>query len=435
MTDQVVAPVSKAARVESLDVLRGISLLGILMMNITAFGLLFQAYDNPLADGGGTGIDLAVYKIINVGFEGTMRGIFSILFGAGVVLLTERMETGGAGIMAAEIHFRRMMWMMLFGIIHWALLLWTGEILFLYSMCGLLVFAPRKLPAKVQLGAGLALLVCAALFTSFDYGSKIEAHDKSVAAQAIQASGKTLTKEQTKAIEDWKESEGHIMPTAEDAGEQRKIHSGSYPDAVVGQFHGSFQFQWVGAPGGMIFDVIPFMLIGMALLKWGVLSGTKSLRFYLTMALLGYGVGLPLGFYELGVVLDSKFTLLGFVESGRTYQISRLAMVVGHLGLALAMIRSGLFAGLQRALAAVGQMALSNYIAQTLICTMLFYGFGFGLFGKLARYELYYVVGSIWLVELVWSSLWLARYRFGPLEWLWRSLTYWQRQPMRLAAS
>ena len=187
MTDQTVAPVSKAARVASLDVLRGISLLGILMMNITAFGLLFQAYDNPLADGGGTGIDLTVYKIINVGFEGTMRGIFSILFGAGVVLLTERMEKGGAGIMAAEIHFRRMMWMMLFGIIHWALLLWTGEILFLYSMCGLLVFAPRKLPAKVQLAVGLVLLVCAALFTSFDYRSKIEAHDKAVAAQAVQA--------------------------------------------------------------------------------------------------------------------------------------------------------------------------------------------------------------------------------------------------------
>ena len=434
MADQTVAPVSKAARVASLDVLRGISLLGILMMNITGFGLLFQAYDNPLADGGGAGIDLLVYKIINVGFEGTMRGIFSILFGAGVVLLTERMEKGGAGIMAAEIHFRRMMWMMLFGIIHWALLLWTGEILFMYSMCGLLVFAPRKLPAKVQIGAGLVLLVCAALFSSLDYKSTIESHDKAVAAEAVQASGKVLTKEQTKAIEDWKASEGHIMPTPGDAAEQRKIHSGSYPDAVAGQLHGSFEFQWVGAPFWMIFDVIPFMLIGMALLKWGVLSGSKSLRFYLTMALLGYGVGLPLGYYELGVILDSKFTLLGFAEAGRTYELSRLAMVVGHLGIALAMIRTGLFGGLQRALAAVGQMALSNYIGQTLICTMLFYGFGFGMFSTLARHQLYYVVGSIWLVELVWSSLWLSRYRFGPMEWLWRSLTYWQRQPMRLSA-
>jgi len=434
MADQTVAPVSKAARVASLDVLRGISLLGILMMNITGFGLLFQAYDNPLADGGAAGIDLLVYKIINVGFEGTMRGIFSILFGAGVVLLTERMEKGGAGIMAAEIHFRRMMWMMLFGIIHWALLLWTGEILFMYSMCGLLVFAPRKLPAKVQIGAGLVLLVCAALFSSLDYKSTIESHDKAVAAEAVQASGKVLTKEQTKAIEDWKASEGHIMPTPGDAAEQRKIHSGSYPDAVAGQLHGSFEFQWVGAPFWMIFDVIPFMLIGMALLKWGVLSASKSLRFYLTMALLGYGVGLPLGYYELGVILDSKFTLLGFAEAGRTYELSRLAMVVGHLGIALAMIRTGLFGGLQRALAAVGQMALSNYIAQTLICTMLFYGFGFGMFSTLARHQLYYVVGSIWLVELVWSSLWLSRYRFGPMEWLWRSLTYWQRQPMRLSA-
>ena len=90
-----VAPVTKAARVESLDILRGIAVFGILAMNITAFGLLFQAYGNPTVDGGAEGINLTVYKIINVGFEGTMRGIFSLLFGAGIVLLTRRMEERG----------------------------------------------------------------------------------------------------------------------------------------------------------------------------------------------------------------------------------------------------------------------------------------------------------------------------------------------------
>jgi len=163
MSDQTVAPVTKAARVQSLDVLRGISLLGILMMNITAFGLLFAAYGNPAAGGGASGVDLTTFWIIQVGFEGTMRGIFSILFGAGIVLLTGRMESAGAGLMAAEIHFRRMMWMMLFGLIHWTLLLWTGEILFMYSICGMLLFAPRKLPARVQIAAAAVLLIFAAL--------------------------------------------------------------------------------------------------------------------------------------------------------------------------------------------------------------------------------------------------------------------------------
>ena len=164
-----VAPVTQAARIESLDVLRGVAVLGILMMNITGFGLIHQAYDNPLVDGGATGANLAVYQIISVGFEGTMRGIFSLLFGASIVLLTGRMEQAGAGIMAAEIHFRRMLWMMLFGVIHWTLLLWIGEILFAYSLCGMLLFALRKLSPRIHLTmAGIllappALTVCAAI--------------------------------------------------------------------------------------------------------------------------------------------------------------------------------------------------------------------------------------------------------------------------------
>ena len=434
MSNAAVAPVIKSARVQSLVVLRGLSLLGILMMNITAFGLLWQAYDNPMADGGSGGMNLTVYQIISVGFEGTMRGIFSLLFGAGIVLLTERMENAGAGIMAAEIHFRRMMWMMLFGIIHWSLLLWTGEILFAYSMCGLLLFAPRKLPAKVQIGIGVALLVLAAAMTSLDYGGVVESHDKAVAAQQVQTSGQALSPDQSKAIEEWKKKDTHIWPSAEMATESRAIHHGSYWNAVVKQFPGSFEFQWNAAPFWLIFDAIPFILIGMGLLKYGVLGGGLPVRSYLLMAVIGYGLGIPLGVYELGIVLDGQFSTLSFAAAGRTYEISRLAMVIGHLGLALTVIRLGLFQWLQSALAAVGQMALSNYLAQTLICTALFYGFGFDLYGKFERYQLYYVVGAIWAAQLAWSPLWLARFRFGPMEWLWRSLTYWQRQPMRLAS-
>jgi uncharacterized protein len=202
---------------------------------------------------------------------------------------------------------------------------------------------------------------------------------------------------------------------------------------VKGQYGMSYAFQWVELPEWLAFDMVPFMLIGMALLKWGVLGGGLPVRNYAAMLLVGYGIGIPLGLYELGLYLDGQFSTLSYAKAGQTYQISRLAMVIGHLGLALLMIRLGLFKGLQRALAAVGQMALSNYIAQTLICTALFYSFGFGLFSYFDRHELYYVVFAIWAVQLIWSPLWLARFRFGPMEWLWRSLTYWKRQPMKLA--
>ncbi|MGH6786717.1 MAG: DUF418 domain-containing protein [Novosphingobium sp.] len=433
-TDAAVAPVTKAARVEALDVLRGVAVLGILAMNITAFGLLFQAYDNPLVDGGATGANLLAWKIINVGFEGTMRGIFSLLFGAGIVLLTERMEQAGAGIMAAEVHFRRMLWMMLFGIVHWTLLLWTGEILFAYSMCGMLLFALRKLSAKVQLIMAGSLLALAALFMVGGYQDAIASHDAAQAAEAAKAGGAKLTAEQDKAIEGWQEMVSHTTPTPENEADQRSWHEGSYANALGGQLPGSYAFQWTGAPPWLIFDMIPFMLIGMGLLKLGVLSAARSMRTYALMALVGYAIGIPLGLREMDIILASNFGPMGFSQAMETYEASRLAMVVGHLGVLLMAIKAGALGPLQRALGAVGQMALSNYLAQTLICTALFYGFGFGLYSDFERYQLYYVVFAIWAAQLVWSPLWLANFRFGPFEWLWRSLTYWKRQPMRLRA-
>ena len=429
-----VAPVTKAARVESLDILRGIAVFGILAMNITAFGLLFQAYGNPTVAGGVEGPNLLAYKIINVGFEGTMRGIFSLLFGAGIVLLTERMEQAGAGIMAAEIHFRRMLWMMLFGVIHWTLLLWTGEILFAYSLCGLVLFSFRKLaPRRLLIIGGVLLLVAAAM--SFGAAKSLtETREKAVAAQTAQAAGKALTADQTKAVEEWTKAQSRWRPTAENTAAQQSWHSGSYLDAVGGQLPGSFEFQWVGLPFFFFFDMVPFMLIGMALLKLGVLGAERSIGFYLGMVAAGYAIGLPLGFYEMNMIVGSGFDLIAAKEADVTYEFSRLAMVIGHLGLFLAVIKAGLFKALQRGMAAVGTMALSNYLMQTIICTWLFYSFGpgLGLFGKLERHELYYVVGAIWVAEFIWSVIWLKYFRFGPFEWLWRSLTYWERQPMKL---
>lgn len=179
-------------------------------------------------------------------------------------------------------------------------------------------------------------------------------------------------------------------------------------------------------------DIIPFMLIGMALLKMGVLSAARSPRFYAAMVAGGYAMDLSLGVYEYDLMDSSGFSRLEVLEAGRTYQISRLAMVCGHLGLLLLIIRLGLFRRMQGWFAFAGQMALSNYMAQSIICMFLFYGFGFGLFEKLDRAQLYSIVAIVTVVQIVWSIAWLKRYRYGPLEWLWRSLTYWKPQPMRL---
>ena len=166
-------------------------------------------------------------------------------------------------------------------------------------------------------------------------------------------------------------------------------------------------------------------------LKWGVLSAARSTRFYAVMMAAGYAIGIPLGIYELGLLQAGEYGPVASAAASRTYQISRLAMVFGHLGLVMCFVRLGLFRRLQRGFAAAGQMALTNYIAQTVICVALFYDFGFGLYGRFERYQLYLIVLVIAAIQLAWSVAWLRNFRFGPLEWLWRSLTYLKRQPMR----
>lgn len=431
----IAAPVKKSDRIGSLDILRGVAVFGILLMNISAFGLVWQAYGNPNAAGGADGINLLLFKIMNVGFEGTMRGLFSMLFGAGIFLMTERMENAGAGLTTAEIHFRRMTWLMIFGFIHWSLLLWTGEILFAYSLCGFVLFAFRKIAPGRQFALGIAALLVAAFMLNQDYHEIVDLSAEVEAAETQVAAGQSIAPEQQAAIDKWAEERSHVIPTEETNAMFNGWHEGSYWSAVTGMWEFNVDFQWKELPFWLLFDMMPFMLIGMALLKWDVLTAGRSTGFYAGMAIAGYVIGIPLGLYEYGLLVAGDFGPVAGAEAGRTYQFSRLAMVAGHLGLILTVVKLGLMRWLQQGLAAAGQMALTNYIGQTLICTMLFYGFGFGLYGELERYQLYLVVATIAVVEMAFSVIWLRNFRFGPLEWVWRSLTYWKPQPMRKGGS
>jgi len=173
------------------------------------------------------------------------------------------------------------------------------------------------------------------------------------------------------------------------------------------------------------------MLLGIALFKWRVLTAERSYKFYALMALLGYGIGLSINYYELQLVLNGKFSFLAFSQSTLTYYWGRLFTAMGHVGLIIIFCKLPILAWLKTSLASVGKMALTNYLMQSVICMIVFTGVGFGLFGRLQRYELYYVVFSIWLFQLIISPIWLTYFRFGPAEWLWRSLTYEKAQPIR----
>jgi uncharacterized protein len=174
------------------------------------------------------------------------------------------------------------------------------------------------------------------------------------------------------------------------------------------------------------------MLLGMGLMKLGVFSAARSLGFYWALMLLGYAAGIAINGYTAYRTIQSNFEPINMWWSFATYDAGRLTMALGHISLIILVFEAGALRGLTDRLAAVGQMALTNYLMQTLICTTLFYGYGLGLYGALERYQLYFVVLGVWLLQLVVSPIWLRYFRFGPMEWLWRSLTYSTRQPMRI---
>ena len=178
-------------------------------------------------------------------------------------------------------------------------------------------------------------------------------------------------------------------------------------------------------------DTLAMMLWGMAFFKWGILKAEKSRRFYLLMAIIGYGLGITINYIETAYIVDNQFSILSFYRGFVTYQFGRVPTTCGHIALIMLFVQSGILPWLRNALAAVGQMAFSNYIMHSLICNFIFLGYGLSMYGKLQRYELYYIVAGIWLFQLIVSPIWLRYFRFGPLEWVWRSLTYWQRQPFR----
>ena len=425
----VLTPTSQGERIDSIDVLRGFALLGILLMNILEFGLPGAAYDNPRLWGGDHGANLWVFAVQYVLFEGKMRALFSIMFGAGIVLLTERGAARGGGLQVADIYFRRMLWLALFGIAH-AYLIWHGDILYPYAISGLLLFALRNWPPRAFLAVAGAMFLILGIGGFHQGFERIETRQKAEAAIALDKKGVKLTDEQKKVKEDWEQILKRGNPPREEMVKEVAAYRTNYARAFeqrarrVREWHGSSIYD----PG--MGDFWGMMLLGMALLRLGVLQGNKTVSFYSTLAITGYAIGVPINAWSVYTWIGSGYDVMQEPFSHAPYQIGRLAVALGHMGFLMVIYQRGWFAGLTRRLAAVGQMALSNYISHSVICSFVFYSHGLKLMGQLERYQLYFVVLGIWIFNLIWSPVWLRHFRFGPLEWCWRSLTYWHRQPM-----
>lgn len=400
------APVSASERAQSLDVLRGVAVLGILAMNIRLFGMPQAAYFNPLAYGDFSGINQWWFWLTNLLADQKFMTLFSLMFGAGIALMTDRSTAKGR--QSTGLLLRRNVWLLVLGLMH-AYLIWYGDILVAYALCGFVVIFCRNWKPRTQLIVGLLFLcIPAALFLL----AGLSAPQWPPEAMA-------------KAVADW-------APGPEAIAEELAVYRGDWLGQLSHRIPTAIEFQTTVFLAFAFWRAGGLMLIGMALFRWGYFTAERAPASYRRLALVGLLIALPM--IAWGIVLNERvgwrYAESFFLHSQFNYWGS-LLLALGYLGLVMLWCQGSTGSGLKARFAAVGRMAFSNYIAQSLLCTLLFYGHGLGRFGHFERWQLAGVVFGVWAVLLWISPWWLARYRFGPMEWLWRSLTYWQRQPFR----
>lgn len=393
-------------RIGSLDTLRGFALLGILVMNVQTFAMPISAYINPTVWGDLTGANYLVWLLGHLLTDQKMMTIFSLLFGAGIVLFTDRAVARGRS--AARLHYRRTLWLLLFGLAH-AYLLWFGDILFLYAVCALVVYWFRGLAPRRLIATGLAVMAVSSVLYLL-MGWSMPSWPAEQQAEFIE--------------ESW-------QPPAEVLAQEVEAYRGGWRRQMEHRVPAALEFQTFLLAIWGFWRAAGLMLIGMGLYKLGVLSAQAPARLYGGLIAAALLVGLPVVAYGVYRNFANDWGPLSLFYGTQFNYWGSVLVSLGWVGAVMLVCQRGALQGLTRRLSAVGRMAFTNYLLQTVICTTLFYGHGLGWFGAVERTGQITVVLAVWALQLLVSPLWLRRFRMGPFEWLWRSLTYGRAQPWR----
>jgi uncharacterized protein len=436
--DQTETPVGESQRLLSLDVLRGVALLGILLLNIEDFAGVEGLWDipthlsQPAFTGWHTGLDYAIVILKWLFAEGKMRSLFSMLFGAGVVLLTERLEQRSSPGQVARIYYRRNLWLLFFGLCH-GFILWFGDILVDYSIMALVFLYPlRRLGARTLIIFGLTVWLVGGTFGStraFDVAGILHLEAQVNVAEA--ADGQATTEQRELLQVAAKQRDENAVAVEEYIRDRRLGFLAGWQSRVRTElmilklkFPTLWFLEWLGA-----------MITGMGLYKSGYLTNKLATRVYIRLTCAGYAIAIPLVLVGLWNVQHRGFTNGAFARwMAIPYSTEVLAGTLANTSVLLLLIRSGYLRKMTSHVAVVGRTAFSNYILTTIICQFLFSWGPWKLYNTLEYYQWYIIVAAIWGINLLVSSLWLSVFAFGPLEWLWRSLTYWNRQQMLLSA-
>ncbi len=388
-------------RVVTLDAIRGVAVMGILLANLPGFALPAAAYASPLPWGGMEWGDRAAWALTYVLVEGKMRGLFSFLFGASALLVIERARAAGDD--EAGVHFSRMTWLFVFGIAH-LYLVWSGDILHHYALIGAVAFLFRDMSTRALVIAGACL----------------------VGVQVLLFAGVTVA--------------AFTLPGGGDAEPFGAGDRGAMLAEVL-----AFRGGWLDnvaynvaedayTPIGLFvaagFETLGYMLWGMAGLRSGMLTGAWPRSRYVRWAAwtlpIGWAAYATLAWMVIAHGFDGRYVAIASFGGSTPL---RPVLIVGYICIVTLTLGPG--GWLSDRIAAVGRAAFTNYLGTSVLMTFVFHGWGLGQFGRIGRAEMYWLAPLAWGLMLLWSKPWLDRYRHGPLEWIWRSLARLEWQPLR----
>ena len=388
-------------RYAMLDLARGIAVLAILVVNIWAFALPFSAYGNPSVYGDMSGANYWTWLLSYVLVQEKFITIFSLLFGAGVALFADHARTRSEP--AAALHYRRMITLLVIGLLH-AYGLWSGDILTAYAVLGMVLYlflrcADRTLLLWALALIGISLLLLAAFAVSLP---KLPAADLAELSEFWQPGAAQVAQEIANYRGGWWQQMQTRVPTTLEL------------QTMLLSFYS--------------IRLLAHMLIGVYLYRSGFLTGAWSVSAYRWCALLGLGIGLAMAYRGAIGNVEADFAFAHAMGFGQLWNnIGSLIAALGYLSLFVLWSQSRFALRLRQWLEQAGRTGFTLYLGSTLICTTLFYGHGLGLFGTLDRFALFVIVLAIWVLLLLFAHVWLARFRQGPLEALWRYCTYGKR--------
>lgn len=431
---QTITSVSINNRNYNLDVMRGVAVLGILLMNIAVFaGNEFLIVWNDAIQHKFT-LNGFIFNSANVVLNGKMRGLFTLLFGAGLMLFISNKKDNS--IQVADAYFRRMMWLLVFGLIDAYLLLWEGDILYEYALCGIFLYAFRNLRVRYMLAVAF---VCLGIFTFLNNRMYVQNRDKSqvyLQTSELLKKGKTLTEEQKKTREEFQDILGYHIPLSKktidefrkETAENLTAFRSGYVEIFEKRSENVYENQTDGFYTGF-FESFGMILLGMALYKLNFFSYGFKLNTYRLITFIGIPVGWALMIFSVKVqaktVEELWYSFSWRPCSALCFELpSRVLLTVSYAAALMLVCKVSFMRFVLNLIANTGRMAFTNYIMQTLLCSFYFYGFGLGHYGEYDATGLFIIVCCIWILQITYSNLWLHYFKMGPLEWLWKRLTY-----------